>query len=240
VGWNGPYEGIQQKMQESRPTKYSTFPVRVLLVDDHAIVRRCLRTIIEKQPDIDVIGEAQDGREAVDLVREVLPDIVIMDVDMLNLNGMEVTRQILSEFTQVKIIALSARSDRLHVAEMLRAGASAYVLKECIFGELVEAMRTTSRGETYLCPKIIRTVIGDYIRLLSQDTCYPLEKLSTREREVLQLLSEGKSTKQIALELHVSTKAIEANRREIMEKLDTYSVAKLVKFVIKGGATSLE
>ncbi len=213
---------------------------RILLADDHAIVRRCLRSLAEEQPDMEVVGEAGDGQQAVDLVRELSPDMVIMDVSMRNLNGVEATRQILGEFTQVIVIALSVHSDRLHITEMLRAGASGYVLKECVFQELAAAIRATSLGETYLCRKINRTVVDDYVRLLSQDKCGPLEELTSREREVLQLLAEGKTSKQIAMTLHVSAKAIEANRRRIMEKLDVDSVAKLVKWAIIGGITSLE
>jgi DNA-binding NarL/FixJ family response regulator len=227
-------------LKESKLTESNSTPIRVLLVDDHAFVRQCLRSLIEKQPDVEVIGEAEDGRIAVDLVRELLPDVVIMDVGMPNLNGVEATRLILSEFTQVKIVALSGHSDRLHVAGMLKAGASAYVLKDCASDELVEAIIAVARGETYLCPKVTRTVIGDYIGLLSEPRRHLLETLSVREREVLQLLTEGKPAKQIALELHVTAKAIEANRRKIMKKLDAHNIPKLVKLAISGGVTSLE
>jgi len=227
-------------MQESELTQRDGSPIRVLLADDHAFVRQCLHSLIESHPDLEVTGEAEDGRMAVDLVRELLPDVVIMDIGMPNLNGMEATRLILREFTQVKVVALSTYSDRLHVAGMLKAGASAYVLKDCASDVLVEAVRAASRGETYLCPEVNRTVVSDYISLLSVHQHYALETLSVREREVLQLLVEGKTTKQIAMELHVSTKAIEANRRKIMEKLDAYSIPKLVKLAILGGVTSVE
>ena len=240
AGWISFNERIEPNMQESELTQSDGSPIRVLLADDHAFVRQCLHSLIESHPDLEVTGEAEDGRMAVDLVRELLPDVVIMDIGMPNLNGMEATRLILREFTQVKVVALSAYSDRLHVAGMLKAGALAYVLKDCASDVLVEAVRAVSRGETYLCPEVNRTVVSDYISLLSVHQHYTLETLSVREREVLQLLAEGKTTKQIATELHVSTKAIEANRRKIMEKLDAYSIPKLVKLAILGGITSVE
>jgi two-component system response regulator NreC len=227
-------------MQESRPAEGSGSLIRVLLADDHAFIRQCLHNLLESHSDLEVIGEAEDGRMAVDLVRELLPDVVIMDIGMPRLNGMEATRLILSEFTQVRVVALSGYSDRLYVAGMLKAGASAYVLKDCASDVLVEAVRAVSRGETYLCPKANRTVVSDYISLVSVHKHCTLETLSVREREVLQLLAEGQTTKQIALELHVSAKAIEANRRKIMEKLDAHNIPDLVKLAIIGGITSLE
>ncbi len=227
-------------MQESRIIASETGTVRVLLADDHAFVRQCLRDLLEKQADMDIVGEAQDGRMALELVRELLPDIVIMDVGMPNLNGIEATRLILAEFTQVKIIALSAYCDRLHISGMLKAGASGYVLKNCCFDELVKAIRAVSRGETHLCPEANRTAVSDYISMLSQDNRHLLETLSAREREVLQLLAEGNTTEQIALKLHVTGKAIQANRRKIMDKLDAHNVAELVKLAIRGGIASLE
>ncbi len=227
-------------MQESRFTKGNGSQIRILLADDHAVVRRCLSSLIERQPDLEVIGEAEDGRMAVDLVRELLPDVVIMDVGMPNLNGVDATSLILGEYAQVRVVALSGHSDRLHVAGMLKAGASAYVLKDCASDELVRAVRAASRGETYLCPKVHSTVVRDYISLLPGHNHHLLETLSVREREVLQLLAEGMPIKQIALKLHVSSKAIEANRRKMMEKLDAYSIPQLVKLAILGGITSVE
>jgi len=213
---------------------------RIILVDDHAVVREGLRSLIEKQPDMAVVGEAEDGRKAVELVRELQPDAVITDITMPNLNGVDATRQIVREFPKVKVLALSIHCNRTFVADMLRAGASGYVLKECSFDELVEAIRTVVGGGTYLSPKVAGVVVSDYVNHLFRRAESSLERLTEREREVLQLVGEGKNTKQVALALHVSTKTVEANRRKIMEKLDAHSVADLVRISILGGLASLE
>jgi len=214
--------------------------VRIVLVDDHGIIRQGLRSLLECQPDMEVIGEAENGHTAVELVRELQPDIVITDVTMPNLNGMDATRQITHLFPQVKVIGLSGHTDNSFIIGMLKAGASAYVLKQCLFDDLLEAIQVVSQGGTYLSPETTGTVVSNYIQLLSESTDSPLGILTEREREVLQLIAEGKSTKQIALDLHVSTKAIESNRRKIMEKLNSHSVADMVKCAIIGGLTSLE
>jgi len=214
--------------------------VKILLADDHAIVRQGLRSLLEKEPDMEVIGEAEDGRKAMQLVRELEPDIVIMDITMPNLNGIDATHEIVSEFPKVKVVALSIHSHKQFIAGMLKAGASGYILKECLFDEFVQAIRTVIGGGTYLSPRITGVVLEDYMERLSTSPESQLDKLTVREHEVLQLLAEGKSTKQIAFELHVSPKAIEANRRQIMEKLDIHSVAKLTKYAIREGLTSLE
>ena len=214
--------------------------IRVLLADDHALIREGLRSLLEKQPDMEVVGEADDGRRARELVAELSPDIVIMDVTMPRLGGIEATRQITGEFPAVKVIALSIHSRRRFVADMLSAGAAGYILKECLFDELVAAIQAVAAGGRYLSPRITDVVIDDYVKRLSGSVDSPLASLSGREREVLQLVAEGKSTKQIAVELHVSTKTIEANRRQIMEKLDMHSVAELTKYAIREGLTSIE
>ncbi len=214
--------------------------IRVLLVDDHAIIREGLRSLLERHPDMDVVADTDDGRKAFNLVRELLPDIVIMDITMRGLNGIEATRQIISEFPTVKVIALSIHSKRRYITDMLSAGASGYILKECLFDELAQAIKAVADGGRYLSPRITDIVVNDYIKHLSTTTNSPFEALKTREREVLQLVAEGKSTKQIALELHVSTKTIEANRRQIMEKLHIHSVAELTKYAVREGLTTLE
>lgn len=213
---------------------------RILLVDDHGIVREGLRSVLEKEEDLKVVGEAEDGREAFGLVGDLLPDIIVMDITMPNLNGVDATRQIVREFPEVRVIALSMHSNRMFVTNMLKAGASGYVLKECLSDELVEAVRTVAGGGWYLSPRITGVVIDDYVQHLSDIPDSPIEVLTPREREVLQLIGEGKNTKQIALELHVSTKAIEANRRRMMEKLDAHSIPELVIKGIQGGLISVE
>jgi DNA-binding NarL/FixJ family response regulator len=214
--------------------------IQVLLVDDHAIIREGLRSLLDKQPELEVIADTDDGRKAIELVRELLPDIVIMDITMPGLNGIEATRQITAEFPQVKVIALSIYSKRRFVADMLSAGATGYILKECLFDELVQAIKAVAAGGRYLSPRITDVVVSDYVKRLSASTESPFEALKAREREVLQLVAEGKSTKQIALDLHVSTKTIEANRRQIMEKLNIYNVAELTKYAVREGLTTLE
>jgi len=214
--------------------------IKVLLVDDHTLIREGLRSLLEKQPDVQVVGEAEDGRRAKELVAELSPDIVIMDVTMPRLGGIEATRQITGEFPSVKVIALSIHSKRRFVADMLGAGAAGYILKECLFDELVQAIEAVAAGGRYLSPRITDVVVDDYVKRLSGGAESPLESLTGREREVLQLVAEGKSTKQIAVELHVSTKTIEDNRRQIMEKLDMHSVAELTKYAIREGITALD
>lgn len=214
--------------------------IKVLLVDDHAIIREGLRSLLKKQPEMEVIADTGDGRKAIELVRELLPNIVIMDITMPGLNGIEATRQIIAEFPDVKVIALSIHSKRRYVADMLSAGATGYILKECLFDELVQAIKAVAAGGRYLSPRITDVVVSDYVKRLSTSAYSPFEALKTREREVLQLVAEGKSTKQIALELHVSTKTIEANRRQIMEKLNIHSVAELTKYAVREGLTTLE
>jgi len=196
--------------------------IRVLLCDDHQIVREGLRVLIEKQPDMEVIEEAQSGEEAVRLVRDLLPDVVVMDIAMPDLNGIEATRQILGKAPGVKVIALSM------------------LLKDCAFEELANAIRAVAMNRVYLSPKIAEIVIKDCVRLSPQTGFSAFSLLSPREREVLQLLSEGNTTKEIAFRLRVSVKTIETYRKQIMDKLNMHSIAELTKFAIREGLTSLE
>lgn len=213
--------------------------IRLLLADDHGLIRQGLCSLLEKQPEMKVVANTDDGRKALELVRELVPDIVIMDITMPSLNGIEATRQITREFPQIKVIALSIHSQRRFVADMLSAGAAGYILKECLFDELIQAIQAVAAGGRYLSPRIADVVVNDYVKRLSIDADSPLADLTSREREVLQLVAEGKSTKQIALELHVSTKTIEANRRQTMEKLNIHSIAELTKYAVREGLTSL-
>ncbi len=214
--------------------------IKILLADDHKITRQGLCSLLEKQSDMAVVAEAEDGRTAVQMVEELSPDVVIMDVSMSDLNGVEATRQIISRNSKVKIIALSMHSDRLFVSEMLKSGACGYLLKDCAFEELARAIRAVIDGKTYLSPAISGVVVDDYLHRLSKTDSPNGQILTNREREVIQLLAEGKTTKQIALKLHISIKTVETHRRQMMDKLDIHTVAELTKYAIRKGLTSLE
>jgi len=214
--------------------------IKVLLADDHKIIRDGLRSLFEKCPEIEFVGEAEDGRSTVQLVRELDPDVVIMDISMPDLNGIDATQQILAEAPDVKIIALSMHSDKRFVVGMFKAGASGYLLKDCAFDELVQAVKTVLADHTYLSPKIATVVIKDYVPQVSTEDTSAFSVLSVREREVLQLLAEGKTTKDIATELFLSVKTIETYRQRIMDRLDIHNLADLIKFAIREGLTSLE
>jgi DNA-binding NarL/FixJ family response regulator len=214
--------------------------IRILLVDDHKIVREGLRSLLEKQPDMKVIAEAGDGRTAVQLTKELLPDVVVMDIAMPDLNGIEAAGRITAEAPGVKVVALSMHAERRFVVRILRAGASGYLVKDCAFEELVRAVRAVIAGQTYLSPDIASIVVKDYISRLSETNSAFFPLLTVREREVLQLLAEGRSTKGIASSLQVSVKTIETHTRHIMEKLNIRSIAELTKYAIREGLTSLE
>lgn len=213
--------------------------IRVILADDHQIMRQGLRAMLQKQPDMEVVAEAGDGRTALQLTRELTPDVVILDVAMPDLNGIDTARMIAAELPQVKIVGLSMHSDRRFVAEMLRAGASGYLLKDCALEELVRAIHTVIADQPYLSPQITGTVVEEFVRQISKDSSSAFSVLTPREREVLQLLAEGVSTKNIATRLHVSSKTIETHRQHIMEKLNTNSMAELIKYAVREGLTTL-
>jgi DNA-binding NarL/FixJ family response regulator len=214
--------------------------IRIVLADDHRIVVEGLRYLLANQPDMEVVGEAADGRATVEQVMAHKPDVVIMDINMPDMNGVESTRQILSHFPRTRVIALSMYSDTRMVAEMLKAGAAGYLLKDCAFDELSRAIHTVMNDQRYLSPGLTDIVVGDYVRNLSQTRVSSSAPLTEREREVLQLLAEGKTTKQIAALLHVSVKTIETHRQQIMDRLNIHSIAELTKYAIREGLTFLE
>ncbi len=214
--------------------------VRILLADDHKIMREGLKALLEKQLDIEVIAEAENGLEAVNLTRKLRPDIVMMDIGMTALNGIEATREIIATVPGVRVIALSMHSDKRFVIEMLKAGAFGYLLKDSAPEELTSAIRAVASNQPYLSPKITDVVLKDYLNTLSQKEPTAFTVLTAREREVLQLIAEGRSTKQIASALHVSVKTIETHRQQMMEKLDIRSIAELTKYAVREGLTSLD
>ncbi len=213
--------------------------IRIVIADDHRIVREGLRALIEKQTDMQVIGETENGRETVGMAQELLPDIVLMDVSMPDMNGIEATRRIVGDLPHVRVLALSMHSDRRFAMEMLKAGASGYLLKDSAFEELAHAIRAVLSGHTYLCHRIADLVIRDYMSITSKETS-AFSTLTAREREVLQLIAEGRSTKEIASLLNLSVKTIETHRQQVMDKLCIRSIAELTKYAIREGLTSIE
>jgi DNA-binding NarL/FixJ family response regulator len=214
--------------------------IRIVIADDHTLMREGLSSLLNQQPNIQVIGQATNGREAVQLAERENPDVVVMDVSMPDLNGIDATRQIISRSPKTKVIALSMHSDRQFVAEMFRAGARGYLLKDSAFEELASAITRVAKDETYIAPRISGFNMEDYTRTADKAELLLSPRLSEREREVLQMMAEGKGTKEIAADLHLSAKTIETHRQHLMEKLDMYSVAELTKFAIREGLTTLE
>ncbi|HNT43393.1 MAG TPA: response regulator transcription factor [Syntrophorhabdaceae bacterium] len=213
--------------------------IRIVVADDHKIMREGLKALIDKQPDMEVAAEAQDGLTATRLARKLLPHVIIMDIGMPEMNGIDATREIVAENKDVKIIALSMHSDRRFVLEMLKAGASGYLLKDSAFEELVTAVHTVMTGQSYLSPRITDIVVKEYLHNLPRNDSTVFTILTQREREVLQHLAEGKTTKQIASTLNLSVKTVETHRQQIMDKLQIRSVAELTKYAIREGITSL-
>jgi DNA-binding NarL/FixJ family response regulator len=214
--------------------------IEILLADDHQIIRDGLRSLLEKEPGIQVIAEATNGLTAVELSERLQPDIVIMDLTMPDLNGIEAARRICASSSKTKVIILSMHSDRRFIAEALKAGSSAYLLKDCPFEELVDAIRTVMKRQVYLSPQIAKIVLKDYVKGLQYENSSAFTLLTDRERQVLQMISEGKTTKEVASDLKISVKTVETYRHRIMEKLDLDNLADLVKYAVREGLTSLE
>jgi len=215
-------------------------PLRILIADDHRLFKDGLRTLLDKEKDIKVVAETTEGDETVSKVCDLKPDVVLMDVSMPGLNGIEATRKILSKCGAVRIIMLSMHSDRRFVIESLRAGALGYLLKDCAFEELLLAIKSVCAGKIHLSRPINDSVVNDYVALAAASSGSAFSVLSAREREVLQLIAEGKSTKETAARLNVSVKTVETHRKQIMDKLNLHSVAELTKYAIREGLTPLE
>lgn len=205
----------------------------VLIADDHTLVRAGIRSLLEKLPGIEVVAEASDGREVLRLVAEHQPQIVLMDLAMPNLNGLDTTRALTESYPKVRVIILSIYSDEEHVYQALRVGASGYLLKGASIEELELAIRSVARGETFLSPQVSRPVIDEYVRRTNASG--PGDNLSSRQRQVLQLVAEGKTTKQVALELNISVKTVESHRAQLMDRLNIHDIAGLVRFAIRMG-----
>ncbi len=213
----------------------------IILVDNHRILSEGLRGLLSQEPDMQVIADAQDGREAIELVGRLRPDVVLMDVVMPELNGIEATRQIQKEYPSVRVLALSMHVDKRYVLGMLEAGAAGYLPKDSNFEEVVRAVRAVASGQVYLSPRIANIVVQEYGRKAAENKAQPAPgSLSSREREVLQLLAEGHSAREIAGRLHLSVKTIETHRRNIQAKLGIDNVADLVRYAIREGLTTLE
>lgn len=215
---------------------------RVLLVDDHLLVRAGLRTLLEQMPDTEVVGEASNGREALDLIKANPPDVVLMDITMAEMNGLVATAQVSHDFPQVRILMLSMHATKEYVTQALQAGASGYLLKDAAPTELELAIRSVMRGEKYLSPAVSTHVIADYLQRASGNLTSKADTASSsttpltlRQREILQLIAEGNTTKEIAAKLTLSVKTVETHRTQLMERLDIHDIAGLVRYAIRVG-----
>jgi DNA-binding NarL/FixJ family response regulator len=215
--------------------------IRVLLAEDHTIVRKGIRSLLDEEPGIEVVGEAEDGREAVDKVEQLVPDVVLMDISMPTLNGLEATRQIVKHWPEVKVLILTMYTDEEYIFQFLRAGAAGYLVKKTAPTELILAIYAVYRGESFLSPAISKTVIEEYIRHAGDSAPEDdYDKLTDREREVLQLLAEGFTTKEVAHHLHISVKTAGVHRTNLMDKLDLHNLSDITRYAIRKGIISLD
>lgn len=221
--------------------------IRIVIADDHTLVRGGMRALLEELSGVEVVGEASDGREALRLVEEHQPDLVLMDIAMRGLNGLEATSRITKDFPGVRVIILSMHVNEEYVLQALRAGASGYLVKDSAISELELAIKAVTRGETYLSPPVSKHVISEYVRRVGSPlepdeirNLPPLDRLTLRQREILQLIAEGRTTQEIAQDLQISVKTVETHRTQLMERLDIHDVAGLVRFAIRSGLVDLD
>ncbi len=214
--------------------------IRVLLADDHKIIREGLKGLIKKEAGMEVIAEAENGRDAVRLAKKLKPNVIVMDVSMPEMNGTEAARKIKEETPDIRIVALSMHTDRKFVLGMIEAGASGYVLKDCAFEELAKAIRNVARGNTYISPVIAEVVVEGYLHKTPGQSCAMGSILTPREREILKLVAEGKSSKEIAAQLNISAKTVETHRRNMMARLKIKTIAELTKYALREGFVSIE
>jgi DNA-binding NarL/FixJ family response regulator len=212
-------------------------PIRVLLADDHALVRAGFRALLEALPEVQVLEEAANGRDAMRLTKLHQPDVVLMDIAMAGMNGLEAAERIVKEFPRVRVLVLSMHANEEYVLQALRVGAAGYLLKDADTAELDIALRAVTRGETYLSPGVSRQVVDDYVRRVGPGTT-TLDQLTPRQREILQLIAEGQSTKEIAQTLDLSVKTVETHRAQLMDRLDIHDVAGLVRYAIRTGVVT--
>jgi two-component system, NarL family, response regulator NreC len=211
----------------------SSSTIRILLADDHTILRQGLKLILSSQPDLQVVGEAGNGHEVIQLAQELRPDIVLLDVAMPALNGIDATRRMMETNPKLRILVLSMHKEAVYVREILRAGARGYLLKDVIDTELLSAVRSVARGDGYVSPAVSSALLNDYRQNIND----PIDLLTKREREVLQLIAEGKTNKEVAAKLNLSVYTVDSHRGKIMEKLNLHSTGELVRFAIKHGLT---
>jgi DNA-binding NarL/FixJ family response regulator len=209
-------------------------PTRVLLADDHSLIRIGVRTLVEQLGGMEVVGEASDGRMALEMIKKHSPDLVLMDIGMAGMNGLEATARVTKDFPGVKVIILSMHATEEYVWQALRAGACGYLLKDSGLSELELAINAVMKGEMYLTPTVNKKVVMDYLERLDTDQT-PIERLTRRQREILQLIAEGNTVKEIAWELNLSVKTIETHRSQLMDRLDIHDVAGLVRYAMRMG-----